>query len=72
VQGKDVNNGEQPLSDNGLLTLEQLKKENRELKERYILILEHSLHILLSFVNFIHWALSFFFVIDYRGRKRKF
>ncbi|QCD84991.1 protein MICRORCHIDIA 7 [Vigna unguiculata] len=34
IKGKDVNNGEQPLSDNGLLTLEQLKKENRELKER--------------------------------------
>ncbi|KAK8472714.1 hypothetical protein PHAVU_002G284600 [Phaseolus vulgaris] len=33
LKGKDVNDGEQPLSDNGLLTLEQLKKENRELKE---------------------------------------
>ncbi|TKY60561.1 MORC family CW-type zinc finger protein 4 [Spatholobus suberectus] len=34
LKGKDVNDGEQPLSDNDLLTLEQLKKENRELKER--------------------------------------
>lgn len=34
LQGKSVNDGEQPPSDNDLLTLEQLKKENRELKER--------------------------------------
>ncbi|KAL2342801.1 hypothetical protein Fmac_004086 [Flemingia macrophylla] len=34
LQGKDVDDGEQPPSDNDLLTLEQLKKENRELKER--------------------------------------
>lgn len=34
LKGKDVDDGEQPLSGNDLLTLEQLKKENRELKER--------------------------------------
>ncbi|KAG4398266.1 hypothetical protein GLYMA_08G010300v4 [Glycine max] len=34
LEGKSVNDGEQPPSDNDLLTLEQLKKENRELKER--------------------------------------
>jgi len=34
LQGKYVNGGEQPLSDKDLLTLEQFKKENRELKER--------------------------------------
>ncbi|KAG5155541.1 hypothetical protein JHK82_013510 [Glycine max] len=34
LEGKDVNGGEQPLSDKDLLTLEQFKKENRELKER--------------------------------------
>ncbi|RDY07141.1 Protein MICRORCHIDIA 4, partial [Mucuna pruriens] len=34
LKGKDVNDGEQPLSVNGLPTLEQLKKENHELKER--------------------------------------
>ncbi|KAK7369631.1 hypothetical protein VNO80_11673 [Phaseolus coccineus] len=33
LKGKDVNDGEPPLSDNDLLTLEQLKKQNRELKE---------------------------------------
>ncbi|XP_052731296.1 protein MICRORCHIDIA 7 isoform X2 [Vigna angularis] len=34
IKGKDVNNSDQPLPDNDLLTIEQLKKENRELKER--------------------------------------
>jgi len=62
VQGKDVNDGRQPPSDNDLLTLEQLRKENRQLNERYIVILEHSLHLLLSLVNLIHCALSLFFL----------
>ncbi|KAK7358674.1 hypothetical protein VNO77_00612 [Canavalia gladiata] len=34
LKGKDVNDGEQPLSDSDILTLEQLKNENCELKER--------------------------------------
>ena len=39
LQGQDGNDGEQPLSDADSLTLEKLKEENRELKERYIAIL---------------------------------
>ncbi|XP_061349529.1 protein MICRORCHIDIA 7-like isoform X2 [Gastrolobium bilobum] len=34
LKGQDVSDGERPLSDADLQTLEQLKKENRELKER--------------------------------------
>ncbi|XP_027340218.1 protein MICRORCHIDIA 7-like [Abrus precatorius] len=34
LKGKNVNDGEQPLFDSDILTLEKLKKENRELKER--------------------------------------
>lgn len=36
LQGKDVNEGQRPISDSDLCTLEQLKEENRELKERYL------------------------------------
>ncbi|WVZ26146.1 hypothetical protein V8G54_004690 [Vigna mungo] len=34
IKGKDVNNSDLPLPDNDLLTAEELRKENRELKER--------------------------------------
>lgn len=69
LQGKYVNDSEQLLSENDLLTLEQLKKENRELKDRYIL--ELLLYILLSSLNLI-LLVFYVLVIDYRGRRRKF
>lgn len=36
-QGKDINRVEHPISDSNECTLEQLKEENQQLKERYLL-----------------------------------
>lgn len=59
LQGKDVEYGDEPLSDSDILTVEKLKKDNLELRKRYILMLDILLYVYFLFIACNSRLLSF-------------